>query len=117
MCPQDDHDLLVYHITSPASSVVPTASSPPKPPITQVYTRRLPPPVTSPTPVSSSSADPLPGISKFVYQALAHPGWRDVMFEEMSALTANDTWELERKQLAASGSLLLNLILMGRWPA
>ena len=31
-----------------------------------------------------------------VYEALAHPGWRSVMIEEMDALTDNGTWDLVR---------------------
>ena len=28
------------------------------------------------------------------YEALAHPGWRSAMIEEMDALTDNGTWDL-----------------------
>ena len=29
-----------------------------------------------------------------VFEALAHPGWRSAMIEEMDALTDNATWDL-----------------------
>ena len=31
-----------------------------------------------------------------VSEALAHPGWRSAMIEEMNALTGNGTWDLVR---------------------
>ena len=69
----EDDDLLVYTISSPApptlapvvytislsAASAPTpASVPVKPPITQVYSQRQNPPVSSPTPTASSS-DPV----------------------------------------------------------
>ena len=33
-------------------------------------------------------------IPKFVGDALAHPGWRQAMLDEMNALQNNGTWEL-----------------------
>ena len=47
----EDDDLLVYTIISPA----PTPAPVPIKPITQVYSRRQNPPVSSPTPTTSSS--------------------------------------------------------------
>ena len=35
-------------------------------------------------------------LSNKVSKALAHPGWRSAMIEEMDALTDNDTWDLVR---------------------
>lgn len=35
-------------------------------------------------------------ISKVVSKGLEHPCWRDAMIEEMTALHANNTWELVR---------------------
>lgn len=34
-------------------------------------------------------------IPKTVGEALAHPGWRVVMIDEMHALEHNDTWSLD----------------------
>ena len=31
-----------------------------------------------------------------VFEALAHPGWRNAIIEEMNALTDNGTWDLVR---------------------
>ena len=60
------NDLLVYTIASPVapSVLAPVKPTPPipapvKPPITQVYTRRQNPPVSSPQPTASTS-DPVP---------------------------------------------------------
>ena len=50
------NDLLVYTITSPVAPPIPILV---KPPITQVYTRRHNPPVSSPPPAASTS-DPIP---------------------------------------------------------
>ena len=54
-------DLLVYTISSPVPLAPPAPTPTPipvKPPITQVYSRRQNPPVSSPTPAASSS-DPV----------------------------------------------------------
>ena len=131
-------DLLVYTLASPILS--PKLAHVPaqvKPPITQVYTWRKHPPISSPPPVASTSnlvlSDDLPialykgkrryahPISSFcsydhlslrscsfiaslnyillpnkVSEALAHPGWRSAMIEEMDALTDNNTLDLVR---------------------
>ena len=121
--------MFVYTLASPAPAYVPPSI---KPPITQVYARRLHPPISS-TPPAASTLDPvlsddLPialrkgkcqcthSISSFcsynhlsshsysfiafldsislpnkVSKALSHPGWRNVMIEEMDALTDNGT--------------------------
>ena len=51
----EDDDLLVYTLASPAPAYVPPLT---KPPITQVYARRLHPPVSSP-PLAASTSDPV----------------------------------------------------------
>ena len=51
----EDGDLLVYTLVSPASASVPPLT---KPPITQVYARSLHPPVSSPSP-ATSTLDPV----------------------------------------------------------
>ena len=33
-------------------------------------------------------------IPSFVHEALSHPGWRNAMIEEMTALDDNGTWDL-----------------------
>ena len=48
----EDDDLLVYTLASPAPTSVPPLT---KPPITQVYTRHLHPPISSPPPIASTS--------------------------------------------------------------
>ena len=35
-------------------------------------------------------------LSNKIFEALAHPGWRSAMIEEMNALTDNGTWDLVR---------------------
>ena len=59
--PGEDDDLLVYYVSLPAPTPAPI---PVKPPITQVYSRRQNPLVSSPTPVASPldlvSSDDLP---------------------------------------------------------
>ena len=52
---REDDDLLIYIVASPAPTSVPPLT---KPPITQVYTRHLHPPVSSPPPAASTS-DPI----------------------------------------------------------
>ena len=130
----EDDDLLIYALASLAPASVPPLT---KLPITQVYARRLHPPVSSPPSTTWTSdpvlSDDLPialhkgkcqcthPVSSFcsynhlsshscsfiasldsislpnkVSEALAHPGWRSAMIEEMDALTDNDTWELVR---------------------
>ena len=126
---REDDNLLVYAIASPPPDPVPT---PVKPPITQVYTRRQNPLVSSPTPAASIS-NPIPNddppvtlrkgkcqyvhhISSFcsynhssshscsfitsldsislpnnVPEALSHPGWHNVMIEDMDVLNDNGT--------------------------
>jgi len=56
-------------------------------------------------------------IQKSVGDALAHPGWRQVMFDEISALQNSGTWELVplsagKLLLVAGGFLLSKLVLM-----
>ena len=54
-CQGEDDDLLVYIIASSAPLAPTPALIPVKPPITQVYSRRQNPPVSSPTPIAPSS--------------------------------------------------------------
>ena len=70
----EDDDLLIYTLVSPAFAHVPL---PTKPPITQVYTRRQHPSVSSPPPAASTSdsvlSDDLPiALCKGKHQC-AHP--------------------------------------------
>jgi len=56
-------------------------------------------------------------IPKSVGDALAHPGWRQAMLDEMNALQNNGTWELflydlGNLLLVAGGFLLSKLVLM-----
>ena len=130
----EDDDLVVYTLASLALAFVPPLT---KHLITQVYARRLHPPVSSPPPAALTS-DPVLShdlpialckgkrqcihpISSFcpynhlsshscsfiasldsislpnkVSEALAHPGWRSAMIEEMDVLTHNGTWDLVR---------------------
>ena len=130
--PREDDDLLVYY----ASLLVPTPNLIPiKPLITQAYSQRQNPLVSSP-PLAASTSGPVLGddlpialhkgkrqcahpISSFfsydhlsshycsfiasldsislpnkVSKALAHPGWRSAMIEEMNVLTDNGTRDL-----------------------
>jgi len=59
----------------------------------------------------------LVSIPKSVGDALAHPGWRQAMLDELSALHNSGTWEsflypLENLLLVAGGSLLSKLFQM-----
>ena len=49
---RENDDLLVYTLASPTPASIPPLT---KPPITQVYARRLHPPVSSPPPATSTS--------------------------------------------------------------
>ena len=130
----EDNDLLVYTLASPTLASVPAQV---KLLITQVYTQRPHPLVSSPPLAASTSypvlSDDLPialrkgkrhcahPISSFcsydrlstqscsfiafldsislpnkVFEALAHPGWRSAMIEEMDVLIDNGTWDLVR---------------------
>jgi len=56
-------------------------------------------------------------IPKSVGDALAHPGWRQAMLDELSALQNSGTWELVffplgNLLLVAGGSLLSKLVQM-----
>ena len=74
-------DLLVYTIASPVASSVPI---PVKPPITQVYTRRQNPPVSSPPPAASTS-DPVLDDLPFAL----HKGRRQCVHQISSFCTYN----------------------------
>ena len=126
--------MFVYTLASPVLAFVPPLT---KPPITQVYARRLHRVVSS-SPLIASTSDPVLSddlpiairkgkhqciypISSFcsynhlsshycsfiasldsislpneVSEALAYPGWRSAMIEEMNALIDNGTWDLVR---------------------
>ena len=125
----EDDDLLVYTVSLPIPTLAPV---PIKPPITQVYSQRQNPPVSSLTPVVSS-LDPIQNddllialhkckrrcahlipsfvsynhfsssscsfiasldsisLPNSVYESLSHPGWHNVMVDEMQALDDNIT--------------------------
>ena len=56
-------------------------------------------------------------IPKTVGDALAHPGWRQAMLDELSALQNSGTWELVslpsgKSVVSAGGSLLSKLVQM-----
>ena len=55
---EEDDDLLMYIVSSPAPSAPTPTPVPVKPSITQVYSRHQNPPVSSPTPTALSS-DPV----------------------------------------------------------
>ena len=70
----EDDDLLVYTLASLALAYVPPLT---KPPITQVYTQRQHPPVSSPSPAASTSdpilSDDLPIVLRKGKHQCAHP--------------------------------------------
>ena len=72
--PGEDDDLLVYILASPAPAFVPPLT---KPLITQVYTRRQHPPVSSPPPAASTLnpilSDDLPIALREGKRQCAHP--------------------------------------------
>ncbi|RVX18320.1 Serine/threonine-protein kinase ATM [Vitis vinifera] len=64
--------------------------------------------------VSAISSVSLP---KSTHEALSHPGWRQAMVDEMTALHSNGTWDLVvlppvNLQLVVVGSMQLRLVLM-----
>ena len=81
-----DDDLLVYTISSPSPSSAPI---PIKPPITQVYSRRQNPPVSSPTPAALSS-DPIQNDNSLIAlrkgkRQCAHPISSFVSYNHLSS--------------------------------
>ena len=79
-------DLLVYTISSPAPTPAPV---PIKPPITQVYSRRQNPPISSPTPTASSldpiQNDDLPIAFRKGKRQCAHPISSFVFYNHLSS--------------------------------
>ncbi|OIS98281.1 putative mitochondrial protein [Nicotiana attenuata] len=55
-------------------------------------------------------------IPKSTGDALFHPGWRQAMIEEMSALHASGTWELVPLPLVAFVRLFLSMPVVRHWP-
>ncbi|RVW51460.1 Retrovirus-related Pol polyprotein from transposon TNT 1-94 [Vitis vinifera] len=124
---EEDEEWLVYQVvnsrpTVRQSSMVDSEASlahlgtildvppaPIKPPIVQVYSRRLMTTNTCPAPAPLSS-DPSSDLDlpislrkasidsilapKTVIEALNHPGWKNAMLEEIRALEDNHTWKL-----------------------
>ncbi|KAJ9546398.1 hypothetical protein OSB04_018941 [Centaurea solstitialis] len=94
-----DDDLLLYTVPSSESSALPDPpeesrpptsppedTGPPTPPSEEIR----PPSVQVPTPPFEETRPPIVQSVK----ALAHPGWRDAMLDELKALEHNVTWDL-----------------------
>ena len=96
------------HASVPSPSVSTPAPDPPASPYLPIVIRkgnrstRNPYPIynflsyhrLSPTHCAFVSALSSVSIPKTIQEALSHPGWRQAIFDEMSALESNHTWEL-----------------------
>ncbi|RVX17381.1 Retrovirus-related Pol polyprotein from transposon RE2 [Vitis vinifera] len=64
------------------------------PSLAEVPIDSLPIPSASPAPALPPSADLPIALRKSTPEALSHPGWRQTMIDEMTALHSNGTWDL-----------------------
>ncbi|KAA0038222.1 Copia protein [Cucumis melo var. makuwa] len=91
-CEGEDDNLFIYEIT------LPTNAPPSRPLPSRVYSRQPPsqPSDSCPTSMPPSSCDlgPSDDLPIALRKALSHPGWRNAMIEEMTALYDNGTWDL-----------------------
>ncbi|KAA0041890.1 Cysteine-rich RLK (RECEPTOR-like protein kinase) 8 [Cucumis melo var. makuwa] len=92
----EDDNLFIYEVTTltPSSS---TNAPPSRPLLSRVYSRRHPPqPSDSCLPSMLPSCDPGPSddLPIALRKSLSHPGWKNAMIEEMTALDDNGTWDL-----------------------